>query len=842
MEYNWASYYRKAYENEKKKNTVLAGKTADAETKRAELKEKYEAICANPLYKTLQLIALPVRVVKKTAHKTKQFFKRGINAGGSGAKIFWEETQNRKKASSEELLASYKERLTCRQDSYELWMKEEEPALWEKWERLLQDGKKDRERRKCLVISYHEMAGVTALSQITEDAVLKGEERADILLFAEKPKELDERAVSYIERWFQTYPETKLFYGTQDHIAEQKRHYPWFKPCWSPDTLLGFFYFGSYFAVDRAWAEQIILRGHEDARQNLYDFMLRLVKPYFIREKNLPGQLIPYWEKEGEAPPEIVCTELILYHKQSTASFDIPADREYYLHTGEMKKEVHTEFWGYEKEYAEIKRKFINNICYRIKPGCGKDAADFCAASYQTSEPETWAVVPALKQERNERMQTETPLVSVIIPSKNHPELIKNCIGSFLERTNLQSIWGSIEFIVVDNGSDENNKESIRAFLDSLHVESRYLYEPMPFNFSKMCNMGAKEARGEFILLLNDDMEIIEENWLRILLGQAILPGVGTVGAKLWYPEYGKIQHAGVTNLRVGPGHKLGTFPDDRTYYYGHNTVMYDMIAVTAACLLVRRELYLEAGGLDEEMEVAYNDVEFCFKLLEAGYRNVLRNDAVLLHHESLSRGQDGESEEKWLRLLHEKEKLYKKHPLFLEYDPYYSRQLAGDASDYRVGYPYPYERPILTALPERREEKRELAKVRSDAVKLTMEHIGNRKKLTLDEPDILEIKGWCYLLGQDNALMERILILEAEQGNFYYQVPIKECRRPDVEAVFSQQTNVALSGFTCRILKADIAAGSYIAGMLYRNALSGKLYYGRSEHEKKLDIESVGT
>lgn len=521
-------------------------------------------------------------------------------------------------------------------------------------------------------------------------------------------------------------------------------------------------------------------------------------------------------EESAEEPsPEIVCTELILYHRDSAEIVEALPDGENYPHTGDMKETALPEFWGYEEKYLKLKQDFINEIGYECFP---------C----QTPCPDVWSVVPA-----DSVGQTEGEvLVSVIIPSKDHPELVEKCIGSFVERTSLPGLREKVEFIVVDNGSGEENRRKIRAYLEDTDAECRYLYHPVEFNFSAMCNLGVQEAKGDYILLLNDDIEVIEEDWLRIMLGQALLPGVGAVGAKLWYPEEEKIQHAGVTNMQVGPSHKLTTLPDDRTYYYGHNTVSYDMIAVTAACLLVKKVIYEEAGGFDENLAVSYNDVDFCFTLAEHGYRNVLRNDAVLLHHESVSRGQDGESAEKWERLLREKAKLYEKHPLFFEYDPYYSGQLAGDALDYGIGYRYPYEKTLLTADIDMQTGKRALQRTVSDAVMLTVERVEDRRKLYLEEPDVLEVEGWCYAAGQDNCLFERWLILEAEKEEFYYQIPVSERRRPDVEAILPQQKNIELSGFVCRILKQDIISGEYAVGMLYRNLCDGKLFYRRSERK----------
>lgn len=814
MNYNWTEYYRKAYEAEKKKNTVLAGKVADAEGKREELQAKYAAICANPLYRISRFPSLFTRGYRKIRH-TASVLLRG---------------EQKREETPEEFTASYQERLCCQRDSYSQWIREEEPALWEKYREDLRQGGEEK-RRTCKVISYRRLAGITSLSHALGSTVYRADRKeSDILLFAAHPGELDEQAVTFIEEWFSAYPDTKLLYGAEDHKAGGKRCFPWFKPCWSPDTLLGFFYFGSYFAVDRRWAEQTSLFGYADALPNLYDFALRLLKPYFEKperavydKSNIWQTGFYYGERRETCPgecrsPEIVCLDLILYHRNVEADFEMPADREYYLETGRMRREANPEFWGYEKEYIKLKQDFINNMRYASEP-------------YQTVHPDVWSVVP-----KGEIYGKESgPLVSAVILSKDHPELLKNCIGSFLERTFLPGSRDSVEFIVVDNGSSEENRQTIQAFLESLKGKTRYIYCPMDFNFSAMCNAGVREAEGEYILLLNDDVEIIERNWLRIMLGQALLPGTGAVGAKLWYPEKEKIQHAGVTNMHIGPSHKLTTFPDDRAYYYGHNTVTYDMIAVTAACLLVRKSVYEEAGGLDEEMAVAYNDVDFCFKLAEAGYRNVLRNDAVLLHHESASRGIDDLSEEKWHRLIQEKTNLYDKHPLFHKFDPYYSEQLTDNAPDYHIGYHYPYERLLYTSAPEKTEGKGTLQKILSGAVMLTVERAGKQHKIYLEEPDIVEAEGWCYILWEDNCLFERWLVMEPEQGDFYYRVPVKERLRPDVEEILPQQKNIALSGFVCRVLKEDIVSGEYRIGMLYRNVRSGKMYYQRSDVRQEI-------
>ena len=793
MEYNWAVYYRNAYEKEKKKNTALAGEVADAEAKREELEAKYTALRHNPLYRMSRALPLAKRGLKKVLRGMAETGKRDREDPEMSAA----------------LALSYKERLEAQRDVYGQWIKEEEPALKRRrLEEIGTAGDAEKPRGMCRIVSYRELAGLKELSELPKSGAWK-EKEPELFLFAEEPADLDEGAAAYIEHWFRARRNTRLLYGAEDHRKAGKRSFPWFKPCFSPDTLLGFFYIGSYFAVDAAWAMRTPLPGDADAKKNLYGFALRLLKPYYEKDSLAVC---------GRESAEIACTDLVLYHRKSSADFRMPADMEYFLHTGEMRAEANTEFWGYEKEYIKLKQDFINSIGYDAKP-------------YQTFHPDVWAVVPAAEKEA----ESGAPLLSVVIPSKDHPELLKKCIGSFVERTNFPKLRENVEFIVADNGSTEKNRLLIENFLSSSGIVYRYLYKPMAFNFSAMCNGGAAWAKGKYILLLNDDMEIVEENWLRILLGQAQMPGIGAVGAKLWYPDGEKIQHAGVTNMSVGPSHKMTTFPDDRVYYYGHNTVCYDMIAVTGACLLVKKSVYEKAGGLDENMAVSYNDVDFCFTLTEMGLRNVLRNDAVLLHHESASRGLDGESAEKWQRLLEEKTKLYKKHPLFLEYDPYYSEQLAGYASDYHVCYRYPYEQPLLTAKAGRSTKKAELPGKRSDLVKLTIDRIRERNKIYLEEPDILQIEGWSYMQGKDNCLFERFLVLEAERGDFCYLAPVKEWLRPDVEAILQEQKNIELSGFTCGIVKQDLISGSYRVGMLYRNLCDGRKSYQRADRVIKV-------
>ena len=255
----------------------------------------------------------------------------------------------------------------------------------------------------------------------------------------------------------------------------------------------------------------------------------------------------------------------------------------------------------------------------------------------------------------------DTPLVSIVIPSKDNPEVLKQCIRSIYRHT----AYPDYEIIVVDNGSAETVRSALLAFGQECPFD--YLYQPMDFNFSRMCNLGVSEAKGEYILLLNDDMEAIQDSWLTRMMGQAALEHVGSVGSKLLYPNSTLIQHTGISNTISGPGHKLKKMEDTVSYYYGRNRFIYDMIGVTGACLLMKKRHYMELGGLYEGLAVAYNDVDLCFRLYDKGLYNVLRNDVVLYHHESLSRGDDMQDEKKLKRLTKEKDLLYQGIIIFTE-------------------------------------------------------------------------------------------------------------------------------------------------------------------------------
>ena len=476
--------------------------------------------------------------------------------------------------------------------------------------------------------------------------------------------------------------------------------------------------------------------------------------------------------------------------------------------------------------------------------------------------------------EENVTADRPVPTVSVIIPSKDHPDILFRCLDSFVDKTSGLGTKVKTEFIIVDNGSSEENKNRIEQKLQKIN-NTRYIYKELPFNFSYMCNWGAKEARGDYLLFLNDDMEIVDEDWLILLMEKAVLPYVGAVGAKLLYPDTDIIQHAGITNLRVGPAHKLQFAHDKEDHYFGQNRGVHDMLGVTGACLLVKKTLFEKVGGFDETLAVAFNDVDLCYKIYEEGYYNVVRNDLFLFHHESLSRGKDGESEEKQLRLLREKDYLYEKHQDLYGKDPFYHPYLTTDMLETEYTPAFRYQVDLSMPWAKVKECTREVLAAREDeclvigmecAMDIYKWKYGvspeKRKEKFLDKEDYSKkekdncndrsndgsndtedqgyyFQGYSFVIGSDNACYKKELLLRRiADGNqqmlgnsvgkdekmpqpVIYSISIEKKCREDIKANLKDQVNVDLTGYAAKLKPGAVPAGKYQFGMLAKDACS---------------------
>jgi O-antigen biosynthesis protein len=265
----------------------------------------------------------------------------------------------------------------------------------------------------------------------------------------------------------------------------------------------------------------------------------------------------------------------------------------------------------------------------------------------------------------------ENPIISIIIPTKDKLELLSRCVDGILSRTT----YKSIELILVDNNSETEKAKQYFEFLTKEHGVKVLCFKDK-FNYAAINNFAARSACGKFLLLLNNDVDVINAEWLDEMLSHAQRQHSGCVGAHLYYPN-GSLQHAGVVGGVGGiAGHAhRGAFPHspDPTFCRSFTR---NVLAVTGACLLVKKDLYDKVGGLDEKFRVAYNDVDFCLKIFSLGYNNIITPQARLVHYESRSRGINDTPQKKIL-YSYEKSLLIKRWGRLLANDPYYNQNFS---------------------------------------------------------------------------------------------------------------------------------------------------------------------
>jgi GT2 family glycosyltransferase len=270
------------------------------------------------------------------------------------------------------------------------------------------------------------------------------------------------------------------------------------------------------------------------------------------------------------------------------------------------------------------------------------------------------------------------PTVSVIVATRDRAALLARCLASLGRST-----YARRELIVVDNGSRE---PAALELLERVRASgARVLRDDSPFNFAALSNRAVREASGEFVCLLNNDVEVLTPGWLEEMLSFGVQPGVGAVGARLWYPD-GRLQHGGVV-LGLAGDHAHRRLRRGEPGYFGRAAVHQSLSAVTGACLMVRRSIYEQVGSMDERLAVSYNDIDFCLRLRAAGHRNVWTPYAELVHLESASRRAARSAQEE--RMLARETRLMEERwgELFLD-DPAYSPNLTLDRADFSPAWP----------------------------------------------------------------------------------------------------------------------------------------------------------
>ena len=305
---------------------------------------------------------------------------------------------------------------------------------------------------------------------------------------------------------------------------------------------------------------------------------------------------------------------------------------------------------------------------------------DYLEAHGIRAEVESTKVFPAIYKIKHELL--DRPMISVLIPNKDHSRDLARCIDSIREK----STYEKYEIIVIENNSEKEITFRYYEYLESL-PDVRVVYYSKGFNYSAINNFGESFAKGEYLLLLNNDTEVITPEWMEELLGYAQREDVGAVGAKLYYGD-NTIQHAGIV-LGLGAdraaGHVSYRVPRESKGYMGRLHYVQDVTAVTGACLMIKKPLYEALGGLDEQFAVALNDVDFCLRLREKGYLNIFMPDAELYHYESKSRGLE-DTEEKSARFKSEVQLFKERWGEWIERgDPYYNVNFSLDYSDYAI-------------------------------------------------------------------------------------------------------------------------------------------------------------
>jgi len=281
------------------------------------------------------------------------------------------------------------------------------------------------------------------------------------------------------------------------------------------------------------------------------------------------------------------------------------------------------------------------------------------------------------------------PKVSIIVPTRNNPKLLERCVSGLLNGTDYQHF----DITIVDNDSDDADALSLLSVL-ARNDRIKVLHYSGVFNFSAINNFAVRQTDGDVLAFLNNDIEIFGSDWLREMASHATRPNVGAVGAKLYYPN-GNIQHAGVT-IGIGgvAGHPYKGSSGGTAGQYGEVILARAVSAVTAACMVIRRSVFLEVGGFDEiNLAVAFNDVDFCLRLLARGYRNIYTPFAELVHHESATRGSDFDAK-KLARFQKEAQYMLGRWAEILPRDPFFNPNRSLDiipkfASPPRCSYPW---------------------------------------------------------------------------------------------------------------------------------------------------------
>jgi glycosyltransferase involved in cell wall biosynthesis len=458
----------------------------------------------------------------------------------------------------------------------------------------------------------------------------------DYVAFLDHDDELASDALYCVVDAVNSNPEARFFYSDEDKITEEGlRHNPYFKSDWNPVLFLSQNYVCHFSVIETKLVREVggFRRGFEGAQD--WDLFLRVTERLNHGEiKHLP---------------------FILYHWRAMSGSTAAGT----LH----------------KPYVlEAQKKAVSE--HLTRRGISADVS----------------ILHDISQLRvSFNLPSNPPLVSIIIPTRDQVDFLGRCVDSILKKT----IYPNYEIIIVDNNSEQ--QDTFTYFASVVRNQKvKVVRDERPFNFSALNNRAVDYCNGSVFAFVNNDIEVITPEWLGELVSYALRPEVGAVGARLLYPN-GILQHGGVI-LGIGgiAGHNHKGRPRHDVGYFNRAILPQNLSAVTAACLVMRKEVFDEVGGFDEEhLAVAFNDVDLCLRIREHGYLNVYNPYAECYHHESVSRGYET-TREKFNRFEGEIATMKKRWGTQLAADPYYNPNLTLLAEDFGFAYPPRVTKPWL--------------------------------------------------------------------------------------------------------------------------------------------------
>ena len=520
---------------------------------------------------------------------------------------------------------------------------------YSKWELCLADGspEKNKEFEKNIEnnnkIKYKFLGKNEGISENTNEAIKMA--TGEYIGFLDHDDTLSENALYEIVNCLNKDKSVDFIYTDEDKLDQNYMYFdPYFKPDFSPETLECNNYITHFVVVKKDLIDKI---GMLDSKYNGaqdFDFVLRAT----------------------EKSKKIVHIPKVLYHwrvhRESTAF--LPDTKPYAFEAGKRAVEAH-----------------LNRIGKKANVEESQDVPGAYKINYEI---------------------VGNPNVTIIIPNKDNIKLLKRCINSILKLTT----YKNYEIFIIENNSIKNttfkyykkiakntkikilnyNKNTIMDLNGERKLElDNNENSKLEFNYSSLINFGVKNSKSDFILQLNNDTLLLTPNWLEIFIGYAQNKEIGAVGARLYYPDK-TIQHAGIIlGINGIAGNALVNLPYGKHAYFGIEAITRNVSAVTGACLFCRRNLYEEVGFMDnKKFKVAFNDVDFCLKLLERGYRNIYNPYIELIHYESKTRGYE-DSPEKIKRFEKETENFRKRWSKLLQNDPYYNPNLSRKTVNYDI-------------------------------------------------------------------------------------------------------------------------------------------------------------